>query len=108
MQGMFERQFVAEQHTKRIARLWTVVQVSLLIVIAFGLRMYAVNWGLPYVEHHDEPESANAVVAMLRNGDCRSAVPGWTALVGSAGRTGGGDRFGRFTLSYAPFPIYHD
>src|SRR5258705_7929990 len=69
MQGMFERQFVAERHTKRIARFWTVAQVSLLILIAFGLRMYAVNWGLPYVEHHDEPESANAVMAMLRNGD---------------------------------------
>ena len=69
MQGMFERQFVAERHTKRIVRFWTVAQVSLLILIAFGLRMYAVNWGLPYVEHHDEPESANAVMAMLRNGD---------------------------------------
>ncbi|MEP7189657.1 MAG: glycosyltransferase family 39 protein, partial [Roseiflexaceae bacterium] len=69
MHEPFERQLDAERHTHSLARFWFVGQISLLIIIAFGLRMYAINWGLPYVEHHDEPESANAVMAMLRNGD---------------------------------------
>jgi 4-amino-4-deoxy-L-arabinose transferase-like glycosyltransferase len=65
----FERQLDAERHTYSLARFWLAGQILLLIIIAFGLRMYAIHWGLPYVEHHDEPESGNSVIGMLRNDD---------------------------------------
>jgi len=43
-----------------------------LVAIAVGaliLRLYAVGWGLPYVDHPDEPSAANTVLGMLRRGD---------------------------------------
>src|SRR6185436_17575615 len=45
------------------------VAVITLVLVAFGLRVYAVRWGLPYTEHPDEPSAANTVLRMLRLGD---------------------------------------
>ena len=40
-----------------------------ILLVGFGLRVAAVGWGLPYVDHHDEPSAANAALGMLRRGD---------------------------------------
>lgn len=37
--------------------------------LAFGLRIWAVRWGLPYVDHPDEPALVNVTLRMLRSGD---------------------------------------
>jgi 4-amino-4-deoxy-L-arabinose transferase-like glycosyltransferase len=43
--------------------------LALIVALAFGLRVYAVGWGLPYVDHPDEPSAANKVLNMIRRGD---------------------------------------
>ena len=40
-----------------------------IIVMAFGLRVWAIGWGLPYVDHPDEPAVVNPTLAMLRRDD---------------------------------------
>lgn len=43
-----------------------------LLVIGMGalaLRLVAVGWGLPYVDHNDEPSAANTVLGMIRRND---------------------------------------
>ncbi len=50
-------------------RFWIVVALAGIVVVAFVLRAYAAGWGLPYVDHHDEPSAANTVLGMLRHGD---------------------------------------
>src|SRR5262245_3616099 len=52
-----------------IQRRWLVAAVIALVLVAFGLRVYAVRWGLPYTEHPDEPSAANTVLRMIRRGD---------------------------------------
>ena len=42
---------------------------SALLLGALLLRLYALGWGLPYVEHPDEPALVELVVRMVRNGD---------------------------------------
>lgn len=39
-----------------------------LAALAFGLRMWTLDWGLPYVEHPDEPFYVEIVVQMVRDG----------------------------------------
>src|SRR5215212_10289263 len=48
---------------------WIALALVLLALIAFGLRVYALNWGLPYTPHPDEPSAANTVLRMIRRGD---------------------------------------
>ena len=48
------------------------LMIGALVIIVVGgliLRLYAVRWGLPYVDHPDEPSAANTVLGMLRRGD---------------------------------------
>ncbi len=42
---------------------------ALLFVLALLPRLWALNWGLPYVEHPDEPALVEVVVRMVQNGD---------------------------------------
>src|SRR5262245_8895451 len=49
--------------------LWVSGALVVIIVGALILRLYAVGWGLPYVDHPDEPSAANTVLGMLRRGD---------------------------------------
>lgn len=51
------------------AWLWTACAVAGITLVAFWLRVHAVGWGLPYVDHPDEPSAANKVLAMIRRGD---------------------------------------
>ncbi|NTW00953.1 MAG: phospholipid carrier-dependent glycosyltransferase [Oscillochloris sp.] len=41
----------------------------LIFALALALRLWALNWGLPYVEHSDEPHYVEVVVNMVRNSD---------------------------------------
>ena len=40
-----------------------------IIAVAFGLRVWAIGWGLPYVDHPAEPAVVNPTLAMLRRDD---------------------------------------
>jgi 4-amino-4-deoxy-L-arabinose transferase-like glycosyltransferase len=53
----------------RWRRLRLTGSVLLIVALAFGLRAYAVGWGLPYTEHPDEPSAANRALGMLRRED---------------------------------------
>jgi 4-amino-4-deoxy-L-arabinose transferase-like glycosyltransferase len=56
--------------SRSAARSWVLAAGLLaLIAVAFGLRVYAVRWGLPYVDHPDEPSAANKVLNMIPRGD---------------------------------------
>ncbi|GAB4216414.1 MAG: hypothetical protein OHK0022_57520 [Roseiflexaceae bacterium] len=43
--------------------------LGLICVLGLGLRLYALGWGLPYVEHPDEPALVEVAVRMVREGD---------------------------------------
>lgn len=43
--------------------------LSAIVLLAFGLRLYAIRWGLPYVDHPDEPNLVNYALRALRTGD---------------------------------------
>ena len=45
-----------------------------LILFAFAIRVYAVRWRLPYVDHPDEPNLINYVVHTLETGDLNPHV----------------------------------
>lgn len=45
------------------------VGVAAIVLLAFGLRIYAVAWGLPYADHPDEPAVVDVLLGMLRRGD---------------------------------------
>src|SRR5262245_27571300 len=53
----------------RMRRFWTTTVLMVIIAGALILRFYAVEWGLPYVDHPDEPTTAKTVLEMLRRGD---------------------------------------
>lgn len=54
------------QHTRS---LWLAAFVVGILLGAFALRVTAAGWGLPYVDHHDEPSAANTALRMLQRGD---------------------------------------
>lgn len=43
--------------------------LALTAALGLGLRLYALDWGLPYVEHPDEPALVEVAVRMARAGD---------------------------------------
>ena len=45
------------------------ILLGALFVVALLPRVYALGWGLPYVEHPDEPALMQVVVRMVRDGD---------------------------------------
>src|SRR6266511_4631749 len=49
--------------------IWIACAVVAIALLAFGLRVYAIGWGLPYTDHPDEPSAANKVLNMIRRGD---------------------------------------
>jgi 4-amino-4-deoxy-L-arabinose transferase-like glycosyltransferase len=53
----------------RVRRFLMIGALVIIVVGALILRLYAVGWGLPYVDHPDEPSAANTVLGMLRRGD---------------------------------------
>ncbi|HEX6289067.1 MAG TPA: glycosyltransferase family 39 protein [Herpetosiphonaceae bacterium] len=48
---------------------WEWLLAVSITAVGFGLRMWAVRWGLPYVDHPDEPALVNVVLRMMRSGD---------------------------------------
>ncbi|HEY1015162.1 MAG TPA: glycosyltransferase family 39 protein, partial [Herpetosiphonaceae bacterium] len=42
---------------------------ALIVLLAFGLRVWAIGWGLPYADHPDEPAVSNVALGMLKRGD---------------------------------------
>ncbi|HEU4325896.1 MAG TPA: glycosyltransferase family 39 protein [Roseiflexaceae bacterium] len=48
---------------------WTLLLLALVCALGLGLRLYALGWGLPYVEHPDEPALVEVAVRMVREGD---------------------------------------
>jgi 4-amino-4-deoxy-L-arabinose transferase-like glycosyltransferase len=40
-----------------------------IVGVGFALRAWAIGWGLPYVDHPDEPALVNVALRMLRDGD---------------------------------------
>lgn len=59
---------------------WGTLALVLIALVAFGLRVYAVGWGLPYTPHPDEPVIVNAVLGMLRRGDWNPRYFGYPSL----------------------------
>jgi 4-amino-4-deoxy-L-arabinose transferase-like glycosyltransferase len=53
----------------RTRSFWIAGALVIIAGTALILRLYAVGWGLPYVDHPDEPSAANTVLGMLRRGD---------------------------------------
>jgi 4-amino-4-deoxy-L-arabinose transferase-like glycosyltransferase len=47
----------------------TALLVATLFALALGLRVWSLGWGLPYVEHPDEPSLLQTALRMVRNGD---------------------------------------
>ncbi len=47
----------------------TLLLLALVCALGLGLRLYALGWGLPYVEHPDEPALVEVAVRMVREGD---------------------------------------
>jgi 4-amino-4-deoxy-L-arabinose transferase-like glycosyltransferase len=43
--------------------------VGSIAMVGLGLRIWAVGWGLPYVDHPDEPALVNVALSMMRSGD---------------------------------------
>src|SRR5438552_19070070 len=37
-----------------------------IVLVAFAVRLWGIGWGLPYVEHPDEPQVADAALGMAR------------------------------------------
>lgn len=70
MQRMVAKDVVVAQPRPRAAWLrfeWLLV--ATIVLFGFGLRVWAVRWGLPYVDHPDEPALVNVVLRMMRNHD---------------------------------------
>jgi 4-amino-4-deoxy-L-arabinose transferase-like glycosyltransferase len=58
------------QPRSRAAWLWSEwLLIATIVLFGFGLRVWAVRWGLPYVDHPDEPALVNVVLRMMRNQD---------------------------------------
>jgi hypothetical protein len=43
--------------------------IGAVVLLAAALRLWAIGWGLPYVDHPDEPAVAESAFGMLRNHD---------------------------------------
>jgi 4-amino-4-deoxy-L-arabinose transferase-like glycosyltransferase len=43
-----------------------------IVLVAFAVRLWGIGWGLPYVDHPDEPQVADAALGMVRRGDWNS------------------------------------
>jgi hypothetical protein len=67
VQPLGDRIAIAAQD--RMRSFWITGALVVILVGALILRLYAVGWGLPYVDHPDEPSAANTVLGMLRRGD---------------------------------------
>ncbi|MEM8533546.1 MAG: glycosyltransferase family 39 protein [Chloroflexota bacterium] len=57
------------KNMQRTRALWLAALVVSILLGAFALRVAAAGWGLPYVDHHDEPSAANTALRMLQRGD---------------------------------------
>src|SRR5687768_13431173 len=55
--------------TRRLRTAGSIALLGLLFAAALGLRAWALNWGLPYAEHPDEPALLEIAVRMVRDGD---------------------------------------
>jgi 4-amino-4-deoxy-L-arabinose transferase-like glycosyltransferase len=60
---------VVEPQARALWRRWEWLLAGAITLLAFGLRLWAIRWGLPYVDHPDEPALVNVVLQMLRSGD---------------------------------------
>jgi len=54
---------------RAIVRRWEWLAIAAIALGAFAIRAWTVRLNLPYVDHPDEPNPINYVVAMLRSGD---------------------------------------
>jgi len=58
----------------RLRTRWPIISLTLVLFLAVGVRLYGVDFGLPYSYHPDEPVHVRIVAQMLREGDLN---PGW-------------------------------
>lgn len=61
-----DRQAPPPSRPRRCPTLWVVLA---LFVLALMPRLWALGWGLPYVEHSDEPAVLETAIRMLQRGD---------------------------------------
>jgi len=59
---------------------WFTLGALLLALTGLGLRLYAIDWGLPFVYDPDEPDFVQRAFAMLQSGNLD---PGWFGHPGS-------------------------
>jgi len=59
----------AHAEQRAIVRRWEWLAIAAIALAAFAIRVWTVRLNLPYVDHPDEPNPINYVVAMLRSGD---------------------------------------
>jgi 4-amino-4-deoxy-L-arabinose transferase-like glycosyltransferase len=70
MQQMVATDVAVAQPRVRAVWLWLEwLALATIVVFGFGLRIWAVRWGLPYVDHPDEPALVNVVLRMMRSQD---------------------------------------
>lgn len=70
MQQLVATDVTVAQPRPRAAWLWSEwLLVATIVLFGFGLRVWAIRWGLPYVDHPDEPALVNVVLRMMRNHD---------------------------------------
>lgn len=70
MQQLVATDATVAQPRPRAAWLWSEwLLVATIVLFGFGLRVWAIRWGLPYVDHPDEPALVNVVLRMMRNHD---------------------------------------
>src|SRR5213592_2958432 len=48
---------------------WRRLLFVVLLLVAFAVRLWGIGWGLPYVDHPDEPQVADAALGMVRRSD---------------------------------------
>lgn len=48
---------------------WRLALPAMIVLLAFGLRVWAIGWGLPYADHPDEPAVSNVALGMLKRAD---------------------------------------
>jgi 4-amino-4-deoxy-L-arabinose transferase-like glycosyltransferase len=70
MQESLTQDAGAARDTRRAGwRRWEWPALGMIVLVAFAVRAWTVRGGLPFVDHPDEPNPINYVVAMLQTGD---------------------------------------
>jgi len=63
-----------------IVPLWWLISLLGILAAGFFVRVYGIDFGLPYIYHPDEPMIAERVISMLKSGNLNPGWFGWPSL----------------------------